>query len=97
MDINNHKMILTLVIFISFPLLNAADDVTPQTRANPQALAALEAPGTVFYTEDFEDGDFNGWFDAWGPPIVVNDQAQAHTVSNTGSTPGTTRPISAGM
>jgi len=57
----------------------AVEDVTTETLNDPQALAILEEGGTLFFNEDFEKGNFNEWFDAWGPPEVVRDPSQAHT------------------
>lgn len=57
----------------------AVEEVTTETLNDPQVLAILEERGTVFFHEDFEDGNFNEWFDAWGPPEVVRDSSQAHT------------------
>jgi hypothetical protein len=73
------RLFLLCMVLSMYHYSFSAEDVTQQTLASPAALAALQAPGTVFFTEDFEDGDYNGWFDAWGPPTVVSDQAQAHT------------------
>jgi hypothetical protein len=58
------------------------DDVTRQTLDDPKALAELESPGVVFFTDGFEDGDFDDWFDAYGPPVVIEDASRAHSGDN---------------
>lgn len=60
----------------------AFEDVTEQTLNDPHALAELRTGGTVFFSEDFEDGDFDDWFDAYGPPQVVSDPFQAYSGNN---------------
>jgi hypothetical protein len=71
-----------LILFLFWSAGSAVQDVTQQTLGDSNALAALEQPGQVFFSEDFEDGDYNGWFDAYGPPTVVNDPVQAHSGSH---------------
>ena len=72
------SIITVLLCFISV-LAWGVEDITRQTLADPQALAALEQAGTVFFTDDFEDGDYADWFDAYGPPEVVDDSSLAHS------------------
>ncbi len=72
--------VLTLCITPTF--VWAVEDVTDETRNDPQALAELQKSGATFFSEGFEDGDFNDWFDAYGPPEVINDPSQAHSGNN---------------
>ena len=53
--------IITLVLWL--PSLPAAgvEDITQQTLSDPLALAELQQAGTVFFTDGFEDGDFDDW------------------------------------
>jgi hypothetical protein len=39
----------------------------------------IEEPGTIFFEEDFEDGSYDDWFDAYGPPQVIDDPIYAHS------------------
>lgn len=41
--------------------------------------SALEEPGTIFFQDDFEDGDYDDWFDAYGPPEVIDNTQTAHS------------------
>jgi len=43
--------------------------------------SALEEPGTIFFEDDFEDGDYDDWFDAYGPPEVIDNTQTAHSGS----------------
>lgn len=43
--------------------------------------SALEEPGTIFFEDDFEDGDYDDWFDAYGPPEVIDNTQAAHSGS----------------
>lgn len=43
--------------------------------------SALEEPGTIFFQDDFEDGDYDDWFDAYGPPEVIDNTQTAHSGS----------------
>ena len=72
-------LVFSLLLGLISAEASAVEDVTSQTLNDPQALAILEEGGTVFFREDFEDGNINEWFDAWGPPEVVRDSRQAHT------------------
>lgn len=39
----------------------------------------IEEPGTIFFQEDFEDGNYDDWFDAYGPPEIIDDPQSAHS------------------
>jgi len=41
----------------------------------------LEEPGTVFFEDDFEDGNYDDWFDAYGSPLVIDNTRTAHSGS----------------
>jgi len=41
----------------------------------------LEEPGTIFFEDDFEDGNYDDWFDAYGPPEVIDNIQTAHSGS----------------
>jgi hypothetical protein len=41
--------------------------------------SALEEPGDVFFQDDFEDGNYDDWFDAYGPPEVIDNTQTAHS------------------
>ncbi len=71
--------VFSLLIGFIPSVVSAVEDVTNETLNDPHALAILEESGTVFFEEDFEDGNFNEWFDAWGPPEVLRDSRRAHT------------------
>ncbi len=71
--------VFSLLIGFFPSVVPAVENVTTETLNDPQALAILEESGTVFFQEDFEDGNFNEWFDAWGPPEVLRDPHLAHT------------------
>ncbi len=43
--------------------------------------SALEEPGTIFFEDDFEDGDYDDWFDAYGSPEVIDNTQTAHSGS----------------
>ena len=43
--------------------------------------STLEEPGTIFFEDDFEDGDYDDWFDAYGPPEVIDNTQAAHSGS----------------
>jgi len=43
--------------------------------------SALEEPRTIFFEDDFEDGDYDDWFDAYGPPEVIDNTQAAHSGS----------------
>ena len=72
-------LVLVFLIYTIPALAWAVEDVTLQTLNDPQAIAELETPGTVFFSDDFEDGNLSGWFDAYGPPEVINHSLQAHS------------------
>ncbi|MGD8335388.1 MAG: hypothetical protein PVH97_13085 [Desulfobacterales bacterium] len=72
-------MVGLLIISLIHGAAGAVEEVTTQTLNDPQALAELEEKGTVFFSEGFENGNFNEWFDAWGPPEVIRDPSKAHT------------------
>jgi len=65
------REIVTVILVASLPalLLSCADgsDVN------------LEEPGAVFFEDDFEDGSYDEWFDAYGPPQIIEDPALAHS------------------
>ncbi len=39
----------------------------------------LEEPGTIFFEDDFEDGNYDDWFDAYGPPEIIDNVQTAHS------------------
>jgi hypothetical protein len=41
--------------------------------------STLEEPGDVFFQDDFEDGTYDDWFDAYGPPEVIDNTQTAHS------------------
>ncbi len=75
----NKKSFLVFLIGGITGFVWAVEDVTNQTLNNSQALAELQQNGTIFFSDDFEDGDFNDWFDAYGPPEVINNSSQANS------------------
>ena len=71
---------IVCLLLLGLPgMAGAVEEITTQTLNDPQTLAELEKKGTLFFSEDFEKGNFNEWFDAWGPPEVIRDPSSAHT------------------
>jgi len=80
--------VIICAIFLAFILLSCASETEPGFgEPGPQEPApeepgpedpGPEEPGPVFFEEDFEDGSYDEWFDAYGPPEIVHDPAQAH-------------------
>jgi hypothetical protein len=71
--------IITVVLWLLSLPAAGVEKITRQTLSDPLALAELQKAGTVFFTDGFEDGDFDDWFDAYGPPQVVDSFSQAHS------------------
>ena len=44
-----------------------------------ESESSLEEPGSIFFKEDFEDGNYDDWFDAYGPPEVIDNPQSAHS------------------
>lgn len=72
-------------VFLSLARLTAAEPllVTAQTRADAQALAALERPGVVFFSDDFEsEASLKNYFEIRGQQEghaqLVTDAKLAH-------------------
>jgi hypothetical protein len=42
----------------------------------------LEEPGQIIFEEDFEGGDYEDWFDAYGPPEIIDNTSTAHSGSH---------------
>lgn len=41
--------------------------------------SSLEEPGIIIFEEDFEDGNYDDWFDAYGPPEIIDNTESAHS------------------
>lgn len=64
-------MLLIVAVSMSLFIFSCTDE----------AEGNIEEPGTIFFEENFEDGSYDAWFDAYGPPQVIDDPTQAHSGS----------------
>ena len=66
----NHKPLYILCALVALLALSSC---------TKEPESALEEPGTIFFQDDFEDGDYDDWFDAYGPPEVIDNTQTAHS------------------
>ena len=66
----NHKPLYILCALVALLALSSC---------TKEPESALEKPGTIFFQDDFEDGDYDDWFDAYGPPEVIDNTQTAHS------------------
>ncbi|MBI4879655.1 MAG: hypothetical protein HY812_08360 [Planctomycetes bacterium] len=58
---------LASIVGLAQSSIPCGQDLTEKTQADPKALAALETPGEVFFTEDFESDEWaDRFFDRYG-------------------------------
>jgi hypothetical protein len=69
--INYKPLYITCALIVLLPLSSCTKE--------PES--ALEELGTIFFEDDFEDGDYDDWFDAYGPPEVIDNTQTAHSGS----------------
>jgi len=49
------------------------------SKCTKEPESALEEPGDVFFQDNFEDGNYDDWFDAYGPPEIIDNTGTAHS------------------